>query len=248
MNHHSFRSYRIINQNIFSIMRKTLRGLDCLPLLCLIRSDQKIEVKEYIKHFLFQFNPSWFDDSQESETENEENVKKSENFDINSIINDLYKEDKRKSTMKRKPSEDFYMQENSHDRPLKKRLASGNNGGTKFLTKAALKYSNTEGTKSPDEMKSLVRKEEAVSNYNISIDNNSYSSKNDSPNKSDIIDESPQAAKEKDSKKTKVLGKIFVSTPDRRRSAEHKSEVSFKIKIKAPCSGSISLMFKCFRR
>ena len=181
---------------------------------------------------MFQFNPSWFDDSQDSGTENEENVKKSENFDINSIINDLYKEDKRKSTMKRKPSEDFYMQENSHDRPLKKRLASGNNGGTRFLTKAALKYSNTEGSKSPDEMKSLVQKEEAVSNYSISIDNNSYSCKNDSPNKSDIIDESPQAAKEKDSKKTKVLGKIFVSTPDRRRSAEHKSEASFKINIK----------------
>ena len=39
LNHHSFRSYRIINQNIFSIMRKTLRGWDCLPHLCLIRSD-----------------------------------------------------------------------------------------------------------------------------------------------------------------------------------------------------------------
>ena len=127
--------------------------------------------------------------------------------------------------MKRKPSEDFYMQENSHDRPLKKRLASGNNGGTRFLTKAALKYSDPEGSESQDEMKSLVREEEAVSNYNISFDNNS--SKNDSPNKSDIIDESPQAAKEKDSKKTKLLGKIFVSTPDRRRSAEHKSEVNF---------------------
>ena len=189
---------------------------------------------------MFQFNPSWFDDSQDSGTENEENVKKSENFDINSIINDLYKEDKRKSTMKRKPSEDFYMQENSHDRPLKKRLASGNNGGTRFLTKAALKYSNTEGSKSPDEMKSLVRKEDAMSNnYSINIDNNSFSCKNDSPNKSDIIDESPQAAKEKDSKKTKVLGKIFVSTPDRRRSAEHKSEVSFKINKKLHVHGQL---------
>ena len=172
---------------------------------------------------MFQFNPSVFDDSQDSE--NEENVKKSENFDINSIINGLYKEDPRKSTMKRKPSEDFYMQENSHDRPLKKRLASGSNGGPRFLTKAALKYSDPSGSESQDEMKSLIQKEEAVSNYNISFDNNS--SKNDSPNKSDIIDESPHAAKEKDSKKTKVLGKIFVSTPDRRRSAEHKSEVNY---------------------
>ena len=103
----------------------------------------------------------------------------------------------------------------------------------------ALKYSNTEGSKSPDEMKSLVQKEEAVTNYSISIDNNSYSCKNDSPNKSDIIDESPQAAKEKDSKKTKVLGKIFVSTPDRRRSAEHKSEVSFKINIKLHVHGQL---------
>ena len=73
-------------------------------------------------------------------------------------------------------------------------------------------------------MKCVERVEELVSSHHIRFD--IISSKNDSPNKSDIIDESPQAAKEKDSKKTKVLGKIFVSTPDRRRSAEHKSEVN----------------------
>ena len=161
-----------------------------------------------------------FDDSQDSE--NEENVKKSQNFDINSIINGLYDDDKLKITLKKKSSDDFYIQENSHDRPLKKRLASGNKG-TKFLTKAALKFSDPEGSESQDDMKSLMTEEEAVNNFNISFDNNS--SKNDSPNKSDIIEESPQAAREKDSKKTKVLGKIFVSTPDKRRSEDHQSEV-----------------------
>ena len=45
---------------------------------------------------------------------------------------------------------------------------------------------------------------------------NNNSSKIDYLNKSDIIDESPQADKEKDSK-------ILVTTPDRRRSAKHKS-------------------------
>ena len=161
-----------------------------------------------------------FDDSQDSE--NEENVKKSQNFDINSIINGLYDDDKLKITLKKKSSDDFYIQENSHDRPLKKRLASGNKG-TKFLTKAALKFSDPEGSESQDDMKSLMTEEESVNNFNISFNNNR--SKNDSPNKSDIIEESPQAAREKDSKKTKVLGKIFVSTPDKRRSEDHQSEV-----------------------
>ena len=58
---------------------------------------------------------------------------------------------------------------------------------------------------------------------------NNGSKENDSLDKSDNIEESPQhsttSTKEKDSKKTKLLGKIFVSTPERKVREEVQSEV-----------------------
>ena len=206
--------------------------------------------------FTFQYNPTVVETIRDSDEEEERS--KTENFDINSIIDGLYKDqdDKLKMKLKKQSNTNFYVQDDS-DKPLKKRLTSGSNS-QKFLTKAALKHSDDDALKAhdePQEMKSLLLEEEEVDNFNISFNNSSKndssnrsfnnsskndspnkslnnSSKNDSHNKSDLIDESPQAAKEKDSKKTRVLGKIFVSTPDRRRSEdiqERKSEVDKNI-------------------
>ena len=64
------------------------------------------------------------------------------------------------------------------------------------------------------------------SSNNISYDHDS--SRNDSLEKSDNNEDSPHQSvadmKEKDCKKTKLLGKIFVSTPERKRSEEVQSE------------------------
>ena len=174
-----------------------------------------------------------------SSDEENRREKNSENFDINSIIDGLYKEDSSnhqnlKITLKKRTSCNFYIEpEHSPGR---------------VPTKAALKQSQDEKSSKETErkeMSSMLREEEEIENYNISFESKSHDTTEDKTDEDIIVDDSPphpsppppprpqpqpqsQPRQDKDSKKTRLLGKIFVSTPDRRRSEDVQSEEMIK--------------------
>jgi len=187
--------------------------------------------------------------TEEMENSSDEEIKKdknSEKFDINSIIDGLYKEDSSsnqnlKITLKKRTSSNFYIE--PEDQLSLKRVP----------TKAALKQSQEDktsgGSEGKEDMSSMLREEEEIENFNISFESkaatptNEISHDSTGPNddseeeKTDediIVDDSPPppaaavSRQDKDSKKTKVLGKIFVSTPERKRSADVQSEEMIK--------------------
>ena len=179
------------------------------------------------------------------ESDEESSKDATENYDISSIIDGLYKdqEEKVKITLKKGSSSNFYVDERiQSNKPLKKRYPTNgrtSNSSNRVPTKAALKHSDddlivvddkteTNAFSASFEMKNLLKEEQEVNNFNISFDR---SSKDDSHNKSDVMEESPQAINDKDNKKTKLLGKIFVSTPERKRSQDYRSEVNTENKL-----------------
>lgn len=147
-----------------------------------------------------------------------------EKFDISSIISGLYQDDKNKNKTVNNSKTNISNHESLDTRPLKKRYPTGGSL-SKIPTKAALKL-NSDSDSSAITMKShnekiesLRKEEESVDKFNTSFDGNN--SKNVS---TESVDDSPQN-KPKDSKKKMLLGKIFVSTPERKKSQDHQSEV-----------------------
>jgi len=175
--------------------------------------------------------PTKFDDRNQPSSEDESSPE-TEKFDISSIISGLYQDDKNKNkTVKNHPKTEKVTHEKvNHEsldtRPPKKRFPTG--GLNKIPTKAALKL-NSDSDSSAITMKGLNNDIESPGKekndadiFDMSFDGN-YS-KNVS---TESVDESPHN-KAKDSKKKQLLGKIFVSTPERKKSQEHQSEEVIK--------------------
>ena len=168
------------------------------------------------------------EETENSSDEETKKEKKRENFDINSIIDGLYKDDSStnpnlKITLKKSTSSNFYIEPD--DPPSSHRVP----------TKAALKQSDESksgvGSRAR-EMSNILQEEEEIDNFNISFESKAAAATDQShdttgPNETDediIVDDSPPPPVGK----TKVLGKIFVSTPDRRRSEDVQSEEMIK--------------------
>ena len=170
------------------------------------------------------------EETENSSDEDSKEEKKRENFDISSIIDGLYKEESSsnqnlKITLKKRASCSFYIEPEPDDQHSSHRVP----------TKAALKQSEESGAGSKaKEMSSILQEEEEIDNFNISFESKAAATTDIShdtsgPNETDediIVDDSPPPPVGK----TKVLGKIFVSsgTPDRRRSEDVQSEEMIK--------------------
>ena len=195
-----------------------------------------------MNHLPFQFRNEEIVDSSDEERKK---AKPSEKFDINSIIDGLYEDDSSsnqnlKITLKKRTSSNFYIEPEDQHSP--KRVP----------TKAALKQSReeelSEGPEGREDVSSMLREEEEIENFNISFESKTATptkdishdttgphdgSDEDKTDEDIIVDDSPPPPppvnnQDKDSKKTKVLGKIFVSTPDRKRSEDVQSEEMIK--------------------
>ena len=162
---------------------------------------------------------------EEAETKRD---KKSENFDINSIIDGLYKDDTSNNqnlriTLKKRTSSNFYIEPD--DQHSLKRVP----------TKAALKQSGEKSGEESEgrEMNSMLREEEEIENFNISFESKSHQTTGEKSDEDIVVDDCPSpqppppTRQDKDCKK-RVLGKIFVSTPDRKRSEDVQSEEMIK--------------------
>ena len=169
------------------------------------------------------------EETENSSDEESRKEKNRENFDINSIIDGLYKEDSStnpnlKITLKKKrTSSNFYIEPDDQHSPHR------------VPTKAALKQSDeskSEVGSKATEMSHILREEEEIDNFNISFESKAaattdLSHDTSGPAETDediVVDDSPPPPVGK----TKVLGKIFVSTPDRRRSEDVQSEEMIK--------------------
>jgi len=162
---------------------------------------------------------------EEAETKRD---KKTENFDINSIIDGLYKDDTSNNqnlriTLKKRTSSNFYIEPD--DQHSLKRVP----------TKAALKQSGEKSGEESEgrEMNSMLREEEEIENFNISFESKSHQTTGEKSDEDIVVDDCPSpqppppTRQDKDCKK-RVLGKIFVSTPDRKRSEDVQSEEMIK--------------------
>ena len=168
------------------------------------------------------------DETENSSDEEDKKEKNRENFDINSIIDGLYKEESStnqnlKITLKKRASCNFYIEPEPD--------ADDQHSSHRVPTKAALKQSE-ESKSGAKEMSSLLQEEEEIDSFNISFESKTaattdLSHDTSGPNETEediIVDDSPPPPLGK----TQVLGKIFVGTPDRRRSEDVQSEEMIK--------------------